>query len=60
MCYVVGLFVSTLMLNVPATTDMTAWYFGSTVMLMGVIVVLAALGLYTAVGGRLWKGDARA
>jgi hypothetical protein len=52
--YAVAHFFSTLLIDLPATTDASAWYFGDVLLLLGVAVGLVAWGFYTSLGGRLW------
>jgi serine/threonine-protein kinase len=47
--YAVGLFVSELLLKLPATLDPSAWYFGNMLLTLAVIVGLAAWSCYTVV-----------
>ena len=54
----IGVLVADLLLNVPATSDFSAWYFGQTILLTAIVVALAAWGYYTSVSGRMWKADA--
>lgn len=55
--YVVAVFASSLLLNAPVTLDASAWFFGNSMLLVAIVVVLAAWGFYTSVSGRLWKAD---
>ena len=56
--FAVGTFVSALLMNAPATVDMSAWYFGHMLLLIAIALGLASWGFYTSVAGRLWKMDA--
>jgi hypothetical protein len=56
--FAVATFVSTLLMNVPATLDASAWYVGSMLLLLALPVVLASWALHTSVAGRLWRMDA--
>jgi uncharacterized membrane protein YcfT len=47
--YAVGVFISELLLKIPATLDSSAWYFGSMLTIVAVAVALASWGLYTVV-----------
>jgi hypothetical protein len=47
--YAVGIFVSELLLKLPATLDSSAWYFGNMLTIVAVATALAAWGLYTVV-----------
>ena len=47
--YAVGIFVSELLLKLPATLDSSAWYFGNMLTIVAIAVALASWGLYTAV-----------
>jgi hypothetical protein len=55
--FTVAHFIIAMLLNVPATLDTSAWYFGNMVLLVAVPVVLGAWGLYTSLGGRLWTTE---
>jgi hypothetical protein len=48
----VGAFVSTLLMQVPATRDTSAWYFGNMLVPMVIVLGLASWGLYASLGGR--------
>ena len=54
---VVAVMVANLLLNTPVTANLSAWWFGQSVVLLAVPVVLAAWGLYRSIGGRLWRAD---
>ena len=56
--YVVGIFVSAILMNVSATLDTSAWYFGNMLLLVGLVTGLACWAFYTAVGGRMVKRPA--
>ena len=47
--YAVGIFVSELLLKLPATLDSSAWYFGNMLTIVAIAVALASWGLYTVV-----------
>jgi hypothetical protein len=47
--YAVAIFISELLLKLPATVDTSAWYFGNMLLLVLVAVALAGWGLYTSV-----------
>ena len=47
--YAVGIFISELLLKLPATLDSSAWYFGNMLTIVAVAVALASWGFYTAV-----------
>ena len=49
LAYAVGIFVSELLLKVPATLDSSAWYFGNMLTVVAVVVALASWGLSTVV-----------
>jgi hypothetical protein len=55
--FAVGMFVTALLLDIPATLDTSAWYFGHVMMIGAIVFLLAVCGLYTSVGGRLWHVD---
>jgi serine/threonine-protein kinase len=48
----VGVFVADLMLILPATTDVSAWYIGQTALLLAIPLGLAGWAFHTAVAGR--------
>jgi len=53
-----GLFVGGVLYSVPVTFDPSAWYFGSSLFMVGSVLVLAAWAFRTSIGGqRLWKQD---
>jgi serine/threonine protein kinase len=56
--FAVAHFVTALLVNLTATLDTSAWYFGSMLLLVAIPVVLAGWGLYTSLGGRLWSTEA--
>jgi hypothetical protein len=45
--YAVGVFVSELLLKLPATLDSSAWYLGSMLTIVAVVVALASWSFYT-------------
>jgi hypothetical protein len=47
--YAVGIFISELLLKLPATLDSSAWYFGNMLAIVALTVALAAWGFYTVV-----------
>jgi len=49
--FAVGTFVSSLLMNAPATMDSSAWYFGNMLLLIAITVGLSSWGFYTSVGG---------
>ena len=57
LAYAVGHFVTSLLMDIAATADASAWYFGNLLLLFGIVLGLAAWGFYTALGGRLWASD---
>ncbi|MGD9790700.1 MAG: protein kinase [Phycisphaerales bacterium] len=48
---IVGMFVYFLLTTFPITTDAGAWYFSSTISLLGVVVAIGALGLAMGFSG---------
>jgi Protein kinase domain len=50
----VALFVANLLLNFPATVDLSAWYVGPSTLLLAFPVVLAIWGFYRSIGGKLF------
>lgn len=55
--YAVAHFVSSILMNIPATLDTSVWYFGNMLLLVGLVVGLTLWGFYTSLNGRLWAGD---
>jgi Protein kinase domain len=55
--YTVGVFLSDLLLKLPATLDTSAWYFGNMLLIVGIAVGFAFWGAYTAVPHD-WKASA--
>ena len=54
----VGLFVTDMLLNLPLTLDLSAWYAGSTLLPLLVVAALAVWGFYNALAGqKLWKTE---
>lgn len=52
-------FITDLVGNVPLTLDVSAWYFGNTLLPVLSVVALAFWGFYTALAGqKLWNTDA--
>ena len=47
LAFAVSIFISELLMRLPATLDTSAWYFGNTLALVAVAVALASWGLYT-------------
>jgi hypothetical protein len=47
--YAVGIFISELLLKLPATLDSSAWYFGNMLTILAVAVALAWWGFHTVV-----------
>jgi serine/threonine-protein kinase len=56
--FAVGVFVSAVLISLPATLDTSAWYFGHNLLIVALVVALAAWGLQASVGGRLWQPPA--
>jgi hypothetical protein len=54
LAFVVGAFVSSLLFDVVLTLDSSAWYFGSNVFILAIVVALTAWAFYTATGRRPW------
>jgi hypothetical protein len=48
----VALFVANVLLNVPATTDVSAWYLPESTLELAIVLGLAALAFYTSIRGR--------
>jgi hypothetical protein len=53
----VGLGVTNLLLSMPLSSDLSAWYFGNAMLCIGLAAATATWAFYTSIGGRLWKGD---
>ena len=53
----VGVLVGDLLLMAPATTDLSAWYIGQTLLIMAIPVALASWAFYQSLSGRLWKSE---
>ena len=56
--FAVAHFISSTLMSLPATFDLSVWYFGNMVLLAAVAVALAAWGFYTSLGRRLWSSEA--
>jgi hypothetical protein len=54
LAFVVGSFVSSLLFDIVPTLDSSAWYFGSNLLILAVVVALAGWAFYTATGRRVW------
>jgi hypothetical protein len=52
LAFVVGAFVSSLLFDIVPTLDSSAWYFGSNVLILALVVALAVWAFYTATGRR--------
>jgi type II secretory pathway component PulF len=53
---VVGAFTVDMLLNVPLTADLSAWYAGTSLFALLSVVALAVWGFYHSLGGEpLWK-----
>ena len=54
----VGTLMANVVLNLPFTTNLSAWYAANGLLTLGVFVALAVWGFYTALAGqKLWKED---
>jgi serine/threonine-protein kinase len=49
----IGMMVANLVMNLPATTDLSAWYVGPIVGVLMIPVAVATWALYTSLGGRI-------
>ena len=58
LAFVVGSFVSSLLFDVVPTLDSSAWYFGSNLLILAVVVALALWAFYTATDRRPWGAAA--
>ena len=54
LAFVVGAFVSPLLFDVVPTLDSSAWYSGSNIFILAVLVALTVWAFYTATGRRPW------
>ena len=54
----VGVFVTNLLLAVPATASVSTWYVGETLLVLGIAVAIATWAVYTAIAGRRWSAPA--
>jgi hypothetical protein len=53
-----GIFVADLLLNLPVSNGLSSWYMGSTLFVTASVIVLAAWGFHTSLGGRpVWSVD---
>ena len=51
-----GIFTADLLLNIPVTTNFSAWYAGSAIFVVLLVTAMAVWGAYTALAGqKLWK-----
>lgn len=50
--YVVGVWVASLLMLFPITTDFSAWYAGSAIFALACIAVMTGYAFHTALGGR--------
>jgi predicted Ser/Thr protein kinase len=51
-----GMFTVDLLLNIPVTTNLSAWYMGGTLFVILTVVGLALWGCYTSLAGqKIWK-----
>jgi hypothetical protein len=46
----VGAFVTNLLVGLPLSSDLSAWYTGNALLILGMIVALGAWALYTSIG----------
>jgi hypothetical protein len=54
----VGLFVTDMLLNVPLTLDLWAWYASTTLLPLAMVAALAVWGFYNSLAGqKLWKSE---
>jgi hypothetical protein len=53
--FTIGVFVTSLLFDLPPTFDTSAWFFGNMLFLIAILVGLTVWGFYTSVGGRLWN-----
>jgi hypothetical protein len=55
--YAVAHFITAILMEIPATLDTSAWYFGNMLLLLAIVVGLATWAFYTSLGGRLWVAE---
>jgi hypothetical protein len=55
--FAVAHFISSTLMSLPATLDMSAWYFSNMALLLALVVALTAGGFYTSLGGKIWTGE---
>ena len=53
----VGIFVADLLLAMPATNNLSAWYATEALVLAGIAIALALWAFYTSLGGTLFATD---
>jgi len=53
----IGMMTSDLLLNVPVSRDLTAWYAAPMILIPLALAILAAWAFYRAVGGQLLRAD---
>jgi hypothetical protein len=53
--FAVAHFVSSTLISLPTTFDLSAWYFGNMVLLLALVIALAAWAFYTSLGGHIWN-----
>jgi serine/threonine-protein kinase len=54
----IGMFSADILLNIPVTTHLSAWYSSSTTFVLMTVIALAGWGAYTSLGGqKLWKAQ---
>jgi hypothetical protein len=55
--FAVGTFVNSLLFDIAATSDVSAWYFADNMLLIGIVVALAFWGFSKAVAGDIQKAQ---
>ncbi len=53
-----GILVNGLLYNIPYSTHASAWYFGSTIFMLGIVIALVTWAFTASIAGRrIWKQD---
>jgi hypothetical protein len=56
----IALLVANMLLNMPATVDLSAWYVGHSTLQLAIPVALAIWGFYRSIGGKVFEARALA
>ena len=54
---VLAFVTANLLLNLPATQDLSAWYAGTVLGVIGAVLAVAVWAFRTSLTGRLWRKD---